>query len=103
MIYFKLTSTFNLPNGNQSTLTITLQCLDADYQATLDEAIIVARVTAKRMCANVEPAMTNNVVTLTLAQYNALVKTPEAIDVDIPLLEEELLQTPEAEIPPNEI
>lgn len=93
MIYFKLTSTFNLPNGNQSTLTITLQCLDADYQATLDEAIIVARVTAKRMCGDVEPDMTNNVVMLTLAQYNALVKTPEAIDVDIVALEDELNST----------
>jgi hypothetical protein len=103
MIYFKLTSTFNLPNGNQSTLTITLQCLDADYQETLDEAIIVARVTAKRMCGDVEPDMINNVVTLTLAQYNALVKTPEAIEVDVVALEEELSQTSHLEIPPNEI
>jgi hypothetical protein len=103
MIYFKLTSVFNLPNGNETNLVITLKCEDVEYQATLDEAIIVARVTSKRMCANVEPAMTNNVVTLTLAQYNALVKTPEAIDVDIPLLEDELLQTPEAEIPQDEI
>jgi hypothetical protein len=47
--------------------------------------------------------MINNVVTLTLAQYNALVKTPEAIEVDVVALEEELSQTSHLEIPPNEI
>lgn len=93
MIYFKLTSTFNLPNGNETTLDITLQCQDADYQITLDDAIIVARVTAKRMCTDVEPTMTNNVVQLTLAQYNAIVAVPEALDADITALEEELNQT----------
>jgi hypothetical protein len=95
MIYFKLTSTFNLPNGNYTDFSMTLQCQDADYQAALNEAIIVARVTAKRMCANVEPSITNNVVTLTLAQYNALVKIPDPdpIDVDIVELENELNQT----------
>lgn len=92
MIYFKLTSIFNLPNGNQNTLTITLQCLDADYQTTLDDAVIVARVTAKRMCGDVEPVINNNVVQLTLAQYNAIVAVPEALDADIAALEEELNQ-----------
>ena len=98
MIYFKLTSTFNLPNGNETTLGITLQCQDADYQTTLDNAIIVARVTAKRMCTDVEPTMTNTVVQLTLVQYNAIVKGPDSLDADIPALEEELNQ-PVAEEP----
>lgn len=92
MIYFKLTSVFNLPNGNETNLGITLQCQDVDYQTTLDDAIIVARVTAKRMCKDVEPTMTNNVVQLTLVQYNAIVKGPEALDADIAALEEELNQ-----------
>lgn len=98
MIYFKLTSTFNLPNGNETILGITLKCEDVDYQATLDDAIVVARVTAKRMCNGVEPLITNNVVQLTLVQYNAIVKGPETLDADIPTLEEELNQ-PVAEEP----
>ncbi len=93
MIYFKLTSAFSLPNGNETTLGITLQCQDIDYQTTLDDAVIVARVTAKRMCNDVEPAINNNVVQLTLAQYNAIIAVPEALDADIAALEDELNQS----------
>lgn len=93
MIYFKLTSTFNLPNGNETNLSITLQCQDADYQTNLDEAIIVARATAKRMCNGIEPSITNNILQLSLTQYNAIVKTPEILDADIISLEDELNQS----------
>lgn len=93
MIYFKLTSSFTLPNGNETTLGITLQCQDVNYQNTLDDAIVVARVTAKRMCNDIEPLIINNILQLSLTQYNAIVKAPEILDADIIALEEELNQT----------
>jgi hypothetical protein len=92
MKYIKLVSTFILPNGNNSTLCIYQSCLDAEYQNTIDDSIIVNRVTAKRMCGDIEPTINHVVTDLTNAQFDAIVTGPEALDVDIVALEEELNQ-----------
>ena len=92
MKYIKLVSTFSLPNGNDSTLCIYQSCVDAEYQTTIDDSIIVNRVTAKRMCGDIEPNINHVVTDLTDAQFNAIVALPEALDADIAALEEELNQ-----------
>lgn len=93
MKYIKLVSTFTLPNGSETTLCIYQSCLDAEYQTTIDDSIIVNRVTAKRMCGDIEPTINHVVTDLTDAQFNAIVALPEALDADIAALEEELNQT----------
>ena len=93
MKYIKLVSTFTLPNSNNSTLCIYQSCADADYQTTIDDSIIVNRVTAKRMCGDIEPTINHVVTDLTDAQFNAIVALPEVLDADIAALEEELNQT----------
>ena len=93
MKYIKLVSTFSLPNGNDSTLCIYQSCVDAEYQTTIDDSIIVNRVTAKRMCGDVEPTINHVVTDLTNAQFNAAVVRAEEFTEDITVLEEELNQT----------
>jgi hypothetical protein len=90
MKYIKLVSTFNLPNGNPSTLCTYQKCLDAEYATTVDECIIVNRVTAKRACGDVEPNINHITTDLTLAEYNAVVLRSEEFTEDIVVLQEEL-------------
>jgi hypothetical protein len=90
MKYIKLVSTFNLPNGNPSTLCTYQSCVDAEYQVTIDDSIIVNRVTAKRMCGGVEPTINHVVTDLTNAQFNAAVVKAEDFTEDIAVLESEL-------------
>jgi hypothetical protein len=93
MKYIKLVSTFSLPNGNESTLYIYQSCVDAEYQTTIDHSIIVNRVTAKRMCGDVEPTINHVVTDLTNAQFNAAVIRAEDFIEDISVLENELNST----------
>jgi hypothetical protein len=93
MKYIKLLSTFNLPNGNPSTLCIYQSCIDAEYQSTIDDSIIVSRVTAKRMCADIEPTINHVVTDLTNAQFNAAVVRAEEFTEDISVLTDELNST----------
>jgi hypothetical protein len=106
MIYFKLTSAFTLPSGQPGTNIFVLDSEDSAYQKTLDDAIIVSRATAKRICNNIEPEITNTITTLTLAQFNAIIKptgyttnTAQDIDANITDLEQELNE----ETPPDVI
>lgn len=84
MKYFKLTTTFTLPNGNLNTLRIVQQCPDIEYTSETENAILNARVTAKRMCGGVEPNESSELVELTLTQYNALVAVSTAVDLGDP-------------------
>ena len=93
MKYIKLVSTFNLPNGNPSTLCIYQSCLDAEYQTTIDDSIIVNRVSAKRMCGDIEPNINHVVTDLTNAQFNAAVIRAEDFTEDISVLTDELNST----------
>jgi hypothetical protein len=93
MKYIKLVSTFNLPNGNLSNLCTYQSCVDAEYQITIDDSIIVNRVTAKRMCGDIEPTINHVVTDLTNAQFNAAVIRAEDFTEDISVLENELNST----------
>lgn len=90
MKYIKLISTFNLPNGNPSNLCTYQKCADADFATTVNECVIVNRVTAKRMCGDVEPAMNHTTTELTLSEYNLAVVRSEEFTEDISVLSEEL-------------
>ena len=90
MKYIKLVSTFTLPNGSDSKLCIYQSCLDAEYQTTIDDSIIVNRVTAKRMSGDIEPVINHVVTDLTNAQFNAAVVKAEDFTEDIAVLESEL-------------
>ena len=81
MRYFKLISTFQLPNGNQSSICIIQQALNAEYDSEVNLAILNARVTAKRMCGGVEPIENNEITELTSTQYNALL--PASVEADL--------------------
>lgn len=81
MRYFKLISTFTLPNGNVNNLCIIQQTLNAEYDSEIEHAILNARVTAKRMCNGVEPVVDNTVTELTSTQYNALL--PASVEADL--------------------
>lgn len=93
MKYIKLVSTFNLPNGSETKLCIYQSCVDAEYQITIDDSIIVNRVTAKRMCADIEPTINHVVTDLTNAQFNAAVIRAEEFTEDISVLTDELNST----------
>jgi len=84
MRYFKLITTFTLPNGNFSKLTIVQQCDDVEYTSETENAILNARVTPKRMCGNTEPNETSILTELTLSQYNALVAVSVPVDLGDP-------------------
>lgn len=90
MIYFKLESTFLLPNGNNSILTIVQRCEDVEYENLLNDCILLSRVSAKRMCGGNEPEITNTVINLTLSQYDSIVKINEPIVIDASELNNEL-------------
>ena len=93
MKYIKLVSTFILPNGNNSNLCIYQSCVDAEYQITIDDSIIVNRVTAKRMCGDIEPIINHVVTDLTNAQFNAAVLRAEEFTEDISVLTDVLNST----------
>jgi hypothetical protein len=93
MKYIKLVSTFTLPNGSDTKLCIYQSSLDAEYQTTIDDSIIVNRVTAKRMCGDIEPTISHVVTDLTNAQFNAVVVKAEDFTEDITVLESELDNT----------
>jgi hypothetical protein len=90
MRYIKLVSTFSLPNGNDSTLCTYQKCLDAEYQKTIDDSVIINRVTAKRMCGDIEPIITHSITDLTNAEFNAAVLKAEDFTEDISALADEL-------------
>jgi hypothetical protein len=84
MRYFRLVTTYTLPNGNFNTLSIVQKCEDIDYTSETENAILNARVTSKRMCGGIEPNETSTLTELTLAQYNTLVPSSTAVDLGDP-------------------
>jgi hypothetical protein len=79
MIYYKYTYTFTDDSQKNSTITIVEKCKDADYTTSLESTKLIVRqqiyLIYDKLFDGVE-----NVTTITLAQYNALVKGEDILE-----------------------
>ncbi|NDC95701.1 hypothetical protein EB118_07150 [bacterium] len=82
MIYYRLEGTYELPTGNNTTMKIVQKTEDVDYDSSLADAMLVTRLTAKKMCNNVEPEIVFSVIPLTQAEYLTSVKVQEVLNID---------------------
>lgn len=91
MIYYKYTYTFNDDNSKKNVMSITEKCEDVDYEASLKDVKLIVQ---QQIYLSYDKTFvgTEDIATLTLAQYNAIVK---GVDILEPI--------PDLEIPPNEI
>lgn len=91
MIYYKYTYTFNDDDSKKVVISITEKCEDVDYNASLKDTKLIVQQQMYLIYSKTFVG-TEDITTLTLAQYNAIVK---GVDVLEPI--------PDLEIPPNEI
>ena len=91
MIYYKYTYTFNDDDSKKAIISITEKCEDVDYDASLKDTKLIVQQQMYLIYSKTFVG-TEDTTTLTLAQYNAIVK---GVDVLEPI--------PDLEIPPNEI
>jgi hypothetical protein len=91
MIYYKYTYTFNDNDSQKVVMSITQKCEDVDYPTSLEDTKLIVQQQMYLIYSKTFVG-TENTETLTLAQYNAIVK---GVDVLEPI--------PDLEIPPNEI
>lgn len=91
MIYYKYTYTFNDDDSKKAVISITEKCEDVDYDASLKDTKLIVQQQMYLIYSKTFVG-TEDTATLTLAQYNAIVK---GIDVLEPISN--------LEIPPNEI
>jgi phage tail tube protein FII len=91
MIYYKYTYTFNDNDSKKAVISITEKCEDIDYDASLQDTKLIVQQQMYLIYSKTFVG-TEDITTLTLAQYNAIVK---GVDVLEPI--------PDLEIPPNEI
>jgi hypothetical protein len=91
MIYYKYTYTFNDDDFKKAIISITEKCEDVDYDASLKDTKLIVQQQMYLIYSKTFVG-TEDTTTLTLAQYNAIVK---GVDVLEPI--------PDLEIPPNEI
>lgn len=91
MIYYKYTYTFNDDDSKKVVMSITEKCEDVDYAASLKDIKLIVQQQMYLIYSKTFVG-TEDIATLTLAQYNAIVK---GVDVLEPI--------PDLEIPPNEI
>ncbi len=91
MIYYKYTYTFNDDDFKKAIISITEKCEDVDYDASLQDTKLIVQQQMYLIYSKTFVG-TEDTTTLTLAQYNAIVK---GVDVLEPI--------PDLEIPPNEI
>ena len=91
MIYYKYTYTFNDDDSQKVVMSITQKCEDVDYPASLEDTKLIVQQQMYLIYSKTFIG-TEDIATLTLAQYNAIVK---GVDVLEPI--------PDLEIPPNEI
>lgn len=73
MIYYKYTYTFTDDSQQNSTITIVEKCKDADYTTSFESTKLIVRQQIYLIYGKLFDGV-ENVTTLTLAQYNALVK-----------------------------
>lgn len=91
MIYYKYTYTFNDDDSKKVVMSITEKCEDVDYAASLKDIKLIVQQQMYLIYSKTFVGI-EDIATLTLAQYNAIVK---GVDVLEPI--------PDLEIPPNEI
>jgi phage tail tube protein FII len=91
MIYYKYTYTFNDDDSKKVVMSITQKCEDVDYPTSLEDTKLIVKQQMYLIYSKTFVG-TEDIATLTLAQYNAIVK---GVDVLEPI--------PDLEIPPNEI
>lgn len=79
MIYYKYIYTFADDSQKDSIITIVEKCEDADYTTSLESTKLIVRqqiyLIYDKLFDGVE-----NVITMTLAQYNALVKGEDILE-----------------------
>jgi len=91
MIYYKYTYTFNDDDFKKAIISITEKCEDVDYDASLKDTKLIVQQQMYLIYTKTFVG-TEDVATLTLAQYNAIVK---GVDILEPI--------PDLEIPQDEI
>lgn len=79
MIYYKYTYTFTDDSQQNSTITIVEKCEDADYTTSLESTKLIVRQQIYLIYGKLFDGV-ENVTTLTLAQYNALVKGEDILE-----------------------
>jgi len=91
MIYYKYTYTFNDDDSKKAVISITQKCEDINYAESLQDSKLIVQQQMYLIYSKTFIG-TEDTTTLTLAQYNAIVK---GVDILEPILD--------LEIPPNEI
>jgi hypothetical protein len=87
MIYYKYTYTFNDDDSKKAVISITQKCEDVDYAASLKDTKLIVQ---QQMYLNYNTTFvgTEDTTTLTLTQYNAIVKGVDILepipDLEIP-------------------
>jgi hypothetical protein len=87
MIYYKYTYTFNDKESKKAVVSITEKCEDVDYAASLRDTKLIVQ---QQMYLNYNTTFvgTEDTTTLTLTQYNAIVKGVDILepipDLEIP-------------------
>lgn len=91
MIYYQYITEFKDPYNQDSKLILTRSCEDAEYASHLAESKTIAKQTMKQACKGVIPVFTESTKLLTLAEYNALIKGPDNLEInpDIPIENDE--------------
>jgi hypothetical protein len=81
MIYYQISYSYSL-EGKPCTLLITRSCADAEYPQHLQETKTIAAQTMRENNNGVLPVFTETVNTLTLTQFNAIVKGPDNLEIN---------------------
>lgn len=79
MIYYKYTYTFNDDESKKAVMTITEKCKDVDYTTSLESTKLIVRQQIYLIYGKLFDGV-ENVTTLTLAQYNTLVKGEDILE-----------------------
>jgi hypothetical protein len=79
MIYYKYIYTFTDDSQKDSTITIVEKCEDADYTTSLESTKLIVRQQIYLIYGKLFDGV-ETVTTITLAQYNALVKGEDILE-----------------------
>lgn len=88
MIYYQLISRYTDSNEQSAILILTRSCEDADYDNHLQETKLIAKVHIVNALDNAAPVYTEEIKTLTLAEFNNIVKGPDDLDVNLDIINE---------------
>lgn len=88
MIYYQVISRYVDLNAQSASLILTRSCEDLEYNSHLAETRLMAKIHIVNTLKNAEASYTEEVRSLTLTQFNNIVKGPDDLSINFDILNE---------------